>query len=140
MNRATRRADLAKGRRDRVAAFAQRAGTGGFETSLCAAGETRPQDGTAVKNWYLSEPLLHPTCFSCRAAFTSGRRPGGFLCAVASRAPNAGVAVSACCQECWDTKSPATIEQAAIDVMHRQLGARGFADDPQQAPGREHED
>jgi hypothetical protein len=128
MGRHERRASAAKSRHDRIAAFAERAGAGGFETSLRGVGENRPQDGTAVKNWYLSEPLLHPTCFSCRAAFTSERRPGGFLCAVASRAPNAGVAVSACCQECWNTKSPAALEQAAIDVMYRRLGARGFAD------------
>jgi hypothetical protein len=30
---------------------------------------------------------------------------------------------------CWSGKTPDEIEAAAVEVMHRQLGGRGFAED-----------
>jgi hypothetical protein len=97
MSRHARRASAAKARHDRVAHFREQSAGGGFETSLRAVGEHRPQDRIAIGNWLLREPSAHPTCFSCRGQFSPTRRPAGFLTAVASRAPGAGVAVSGIC-------------------------------------------
>jgi hypothetical protein len=129
-NRHQRRAEKSQNRADRIAAFRQKAGKGGFETSLCAVGEHRPQDGRAINNWLLSEPTAKPTCFSCRAQFSPARRPGGFLTATATRAgPKAGVAVAGCCAECWSNKSADEIEQAALALLRKQLGAGRVVDD-----------
>jgi hypothetical protein len=122
-NRATRRATIAKGRRDRVQAFRDQAGAGGFETSLRAVGEHRPQDARAISNWFFAQPTA--TCFCCRS---SVRKPGAFLTVTASRAPGAGIAVSAICLGCWNDKTPEEIERAALELLRRNLGARGFAD------------
>ena len=130
MNRSARRAERARSRRaDRIAAFKQSAGMGGYETSLRPVDAIRPQDRAAIANWCLSEPTARSSCFCCRAGFTATVRPGGFLCAIAIRAPHAGTAVSACCAACWVDKTAEQIEQAALELMHRQLGTRGFAGD-----------
>jgi hypothetical protein len=129
MNRHDRRGGIAKGRADRISAFRRKAGGAGFNTSLRAVGEHHPRDRAAIANWFMCEPSSHPTCFGCRALFTpTTRRPGGFLCAVSIRVPQAGIAVAGICAECWDSKSPEQIEAAALAVLRRQLGARGFAD------------
>jgi hypothetical protein len=130
-NRANRRAEKAKGRHARVADFRRQAGKGGFETSLLPAGAHRPQDATAINNWFLREPTARPTCFVCRAQFGPARRPGGFLCATSVRlGPKGGIAVAACCSECWGSRSADEIEAAALSLLRKQLGAGRFADDP----------
>jgi hypothetical protein len=131
MNRAARRAGAARARHDRVAAFRDRAAGGSFETSLCAVGAHRPQDGGAIMNWLIAEPTARPTCFCCRGTFSATRRPGGFLCATATRAgPKAGTAVAGICVECWTGRSAAQIEEAALSCLHRNLNTRGgFAED-----------
>jgi hypothetical protein len=126
-NRHQRRADIARGRQARIAQFRHQAAGAGYETSLRAVGEHRPQDGRAIADWFFREPVAKPFCFSCRASFSTARRPGGFLCAVSIRSPKAGTAVAAICQPCW-AKDPAEIEKAALDALRRNLGARGFAD------------
>jgi hypothetical protein len=126
MNRADRRASASRGRNDRIAAFRDRAGAGGLDTSLMPAGEHRSDHGNAISNWLFSEPAARPTCFACGARFSPSVRPGAFLCATAVRAPGGGVAVAGICSSCWDTKTPEAIEAAALAALHRQLGARGF--------------
>jgi hypothetical protein len=130
MSRHQRRAQKSQGRADRVKRFRRAAGGGGYETSLCPIGQHRPQDDHAIKNWLLSEPTTKPICFSCRAQFGPARRPAAFLTAVATRAgPTAGIAVSACCSQCWTDLPAERIEEAALSLLRRQLGAQGFADD-----------
>jgi hypothetical protein len=129
MGRHERRASAARARSNRVAQFRQQSAGGGYETSLRAAGEHRPCDAQAINNWFLSEQSRRPSCFGCRAQFSPTRRPGGFLCATASRAPGAGTAVAGLCSSCWNDRPADKIERAAVEVMRRQLGARGFAED-----------
>jgi hypothetical protein len=112
-------------RQDRVAQFRRQAGGGWYDTSLRRAGEHRPSDGSAVRNWFLREPIVRPTCFGCRNSFTTERRPAAFLTVTASRSPRAGIAVSGLCQACWAKLSTAEIEAAALDVLRRQLNPRG---------------
>jgi hypothetical protein len=128
-NRAAWPATIANGRRDRIAAFRDQAGTGGYETSLRGTADARPQDRIAIQNWRLAEASgARPTCFSCRAQFSPGRRPGAFLTQTASRAPKAGIAVAGICLECWNNKTPEEIEAAALAALRRNLGTGGFAD------------
>jgi hypothetical protein len=128
MSRHARRAAAAKARHDRIATFRRKAGGAGFNTSLRAIGEHHPRDGRAIANWFMCEPGSKPTCFGCRASFSPTRRPGGFLTAVSIRVPQAGIAVGGICCECWNDRTPDEIEAAALAVLHRQLGSRGFAD------------
>jgi hypothetical protein len=130
MNRAARRRDLARSRRDRVEAFRERAGGAGYQTSLFAIEECPPRYRAAISNWYLAEPTSKPTCFGCRANFSSTLlRPSAFLTATAIRSPGAGVAVAGICSSCWRDKTAEQIEALALDALHRNLRAGSFADD-----------
>jgi hypothetical protein len=84
-------------RLDRIAEFRARAGGGWYDTALRPPGEHQPRDGAAIRNWLLREPTAGSTCFACRSPFTSERRPGAFLTAVASRSPSSGIAVARLC-------------------------------------------
>ncbi len=48
---------------------------------------------------------------------------------LAGHAPPGSMAISAVCLECLSNTTPEAIEALALDALHRQLGARGFADD-----------
>jgi hypothetical protein len=111
-------------RSDRVTAFRRAAGASWFHTSLQPVGAHRQRDNAAIRNWYLREPIAKPTCFACRAPFTAQRRPRAFLTAVASRSPQAGIAVAAICK-CWNAMTPGEIETAAADLLRRQLCPHG---------------
>ena len=129
MSRHDRRATAARSRRDRMAEFSKAAGAGGFETSLCPVDELRPQDRHAIANWFLRKPIAKPTCFGCRANFSPALRPGGFLCATAIRAgPKGGIAVAGISSSCWTSKTAEAIKVLALSALHKNLGARGFAD------------
>jgi hypothetical protein len=114
-------------RADRVAQFRQQAG-GSYETSLCSIGEHRPGDSHAIANWLLREPIARPSCFCCRATFSLTRRPAGFLTAIAIPASKSGTAVAGICTTCWGSKSALEIEAAALSVLRRNLGTRGFVE------------
>ena len=112
-------------RLDRIAEFRARAGGGWYDTALRPPGEHQPRDGAAIRNWLLREPTAGPTCFGCCSPFTSERRPGAFLTAVASRSPSSGIAVAGLCLTCWTSLIPDAIATAALAVLRRNLNPRG---------------
>jgi hypothetical protein len=127
-NRAQRRRAAVSTRKDRVARFRATAGPAGYDTSLLAAGSHRPCDGGAILNWHLTRDALKPSCFVCHVQFSNTLEPAAFLTATSIKMPQAGVAVSAACENCWK-KSPETIESAAVDCLRKNLGVSKFAED-----------
>jgi len=113
-------------RLNRIETFRRASAGGWLDTSLCRVGNPHPRDRSAIRDWYLREPIARPTCFGCSNPFGIENRPAAFLTARASRAPNGGVAVTAACRECWASKTVTEIEAAAAAVLRRNLtGPRG---------------
>jgi hypothetical protein len=110
---------------DRVAAFRRRVGKGGYVTALRPAGDLRPCDGVAVRNWFLQAPRLHPVCFGCGRGFSSRAWPSAFLTVVpADRSPKAGVAVSGLCPTCFALPAD-QVETLALACLRRDLDSHG---------------
>jgi|SRR6476660_845202 hypothetical protein len=113
-------------RPERIAQFrGATAGKGGWlVTSLRIVGSHNAADAGAIRNWISTAPSRRPVCFGCANQFSPENKAAAFLTARSSRT-NAGVAVSGICRTCWDTMTPDAVEQAAAEVLRRNLCPHG---------------